>query len=143
MVVSFPSSITVTFRADDRYSLSWTLIDTEEMALPKGKDAIFITAGSSILQIDVNGSLLNDPTDGSAEKQLWDDLLTLSKKSMGQKSGGNFVLATLTLQTANGSVTGVGWIRNFLADADAPDTPVEVKISFNFMFKTDPTVLLT
>lgn len=113
------------------------------MALPKGKDAIFITAGSSISQVDINGSLLNDPIDGSAEKQLWDALLTLARDSMGQKVGGEWTLATLTLQTANGSVTGTGWVRNFLGDADAPDTPVEVKISFNFLFKTAPTVLLT
>ncbi len=113
------------------------------MALPKGGDAIFITAGSGITQVDINGSLLNDPTDGSAEKQLWGDLLTLCRDSMGQKDNNLFVLATLTLQTANGSVTGSGWVRNFLADADAPDTPVEVKISFNFLFKTVPTVLLT
>ena len=113
------------------------------MALPKGGDSIFVTAGSSLTSIDVNGSLLNDPIDGSAEKQLWDDLLRLARDSMGQKENKLFVTATLTLVGANGSVTGVGWVRNFLADADAPDTPVEVKISFNFLFKTAPTTILT
>ena len=64
---------------------------------------------------------------------------------MGQKTGSpsKFVLATLTLETANGSVTGTGWIRNFLADADAPESGVEVEISFNFLFKTVPTVIMT
>ncbi len=135
---------TVTFRADERYSGNWGLVDAEELALPNALEAKLISAGQSITSIDVSGSLLSVPGGDSADRQLWNDLHLLSKKTMGLRDGSNdYLKATLTLVLSASPASQlvlVGWIRDFVADRDAVEGLVEVKISFNFLVEGDPDI---
>lgn len=96
--------------------------------------------------MDVAGSLITSGADGevdqneTADEQLFTRLLPLCRDSMGSKDSGSLIKATLTLLLASGqSVVVTGWVRNFVADRDAPEGIIEIKISFNFLFDTVPT----
>ena len=134
---------TVTFRADERYSLNWGLVDAEDIALPDGKNTFLISAGQSITSIDVSGSLITIGG-GSADKQLFNDLHLLSKRTMGLRDAvGEYLEATLTLILNNNPTSQVvmqGWIRDFVADRDAVEGLIEIKITFNFLLKDDPII---
>lgn len=144
LVVSLPSPKTVTFRADERYSLNWALADAEDIALPDAGDVFLISAGQSITSVDVSGSLISINGGDSADRQLWSDLHLLSKKSMGLRDGsGEYIEATLTLILSDSPASQVvlqGWIRDFVSDRDAPEGLVEIKITFNFLLKDDPDI---
>ena len=59
---------------------------------------------------------------------------------MGSKAEGDLIKATLTLVLASGqTLVATGWVRNFIADRDAPEGIAEIKITFNFLFDTNPT----
>ena len=143
----FSTEYTVVFRADERYSLSWLLLEIGDgdLAYPissetKSGKATIVSAGQSLTSIDVSGSLLTVPGGDSADKQLFTTLLPLCKKTMGSRDGSNeYLLATLTLQLSDTeSVVITGWVKNFIADRDAPEGLVEIKITFNFLFDDDP-----
>ena len=54
-----------------------------------------------------------------------------------------YLEATLTLVLNNNPASQVviqGWMRDFVADRDAPEGLVEIKITFNFLFKDDPDI---
>lgn len=146
LVATDPDSVTrtVTFRADERYSLNWGVVDTDELALPDAGEAKFISAGQSITSLDVSGSLITIQGGDSADRQLWNDLHLLAKKTMGLRDGSqNYLKATLTLvlnDNPASQVVGIGWIRDFVADRDAPEGLVEVKVTFNFLFEGDPDI---
>ncbi len=135
---------TVTFRADERYSMNFGVVDADDLALPDGKDTIFISAGQSITSLDVSGSLISIPGGDSADRQLFNDLHLLAKRTMGLRdAAGEYIEATLTLVLNNNPASQVilqGWIRDFVADRDAPEGLVEVKITFNFLLKDDPDI---
>lgn len=63
---------------------------------------------------------------------------------MGLRDGsGNYLKGTLTLILDNNpasQVVGTGWIRDFVADRDAPEGLVEIKVTFNFLFEGDPDI---
>ena len=55
----------------------------------------------------------------------------------------NYLKATLTLvlnDSPASQVVGVGWIRDFVADRDAVEGLVEIKVTFNFLFEGDPDI---
>ena len=144
LVVSLPSAKTVTFRADERYSLNWGLVDAEDIALPDAGNVFLISAGQSVTSIDISGSLLSISGGDSADRQLFNDLHLLSKNSMGLRdSSDEYIEATLTLILNDNPASQVvmqGWIRDFVADRDAVEGLVEIKITFNFLIKDNPTI---
>lgn len=135
---------TVTFRADERYSLNWAVVDAEDLALPDGKETVFISAGQSITSIDVSGSLLSVSGGDSADRQLFNDLLLLSRRTMGLRDENDVYLeATLTLVLNDNPPSQVviqGWIKDFIADRDAVEGLVEIKITFNFLVKNEADI---
>lgn len=144
------SATTIYFRGDVRYSLNWDLVESEALARPRGGDIAYKTAGQSITSIDVTGILLNavsgdvspDQFPRSAERQLWDDLYAKLRDSMGSKTGGVLIKATLVLEVGNGTITATGWARNFIGDRDAPEGLESIPVTFNFMLDTAPTTSL-
>lgn len=135
---------TVTFRADERYSLNWGVVDADELALPDAGQSKFISAGQSITSLDVSGSFLSVSGGDSADRQLFSNLHLLAKKTMGLRDGSqDYLKATLTLvlnDSPASQVVGVGWIRDFVADRDAVEGLVEIKVTFNFLFEDDPDI---
>lgn len=145
---------TVTFRADERYSLNWGLIETEETARPNAETAepeagkaLLLSAGMSITSIDISGSFISISGGDSADRQLFNDLHLLAKDSMGLRQSGAgvqpYIKATLTLILNDSPASQVvleGWIMDFIADRDAVEGLVEVKISFRFLIEDDPDI---
>lgn len=146
LVATDPDAIerTVTFRADERYSLNWSLVDAEDIALPDAGDVFLISAGQSVSSTDVSGSLITVEGGDSADRQLWNDLHLLAKKTMGLRDGSsNYLEATLQLvlnDNPSSIINLIGWIRDFVADRDAVEGLVEVKVTFNFLIKGDPDI---
>lgn len=151
-------AFTIYFRGDVRYTLNWDLTESEALALSRGQDIKFKTAGQSIMAVDVTAELINaisgdlspsadetvpgGVTNPSAEAQLWDKWLLAMRGSMGSKSGGSLIKGTLVLEVGNGTITMTGWVRNFLADRDAPEGLITIPVSFNFLLDTNPTTSL-
>lgn len=146
LVATDPDSVerTVIFRADERYSLGWQLIDNEESALPNAGKSIFLSAGQSITEINVSGSLLTVDGGDSADRQLFNDLHLLAKRTMGLRDGSsNYLKATLTLilnASPASQVIMSGWMTDFIADRDAVEGLVEVVLSFRFLMEDDPII---
>ncbi len=94
--------------------------------------------------MDVSGSLITVPGGDSADRQLWNDLHLLAKKTMGLRDGSsNYLKADLTLVLNNNPASQIvvsGWIRDFVADRDAPEGLVEIQVTFNFLFEGDPDI---
>lgn len=124
---------TLTFRGDKRYSLTWGLYRAVSLAYPGGEGALG-SGGHSMTEIDVSGILVtNMGGDGSADKQLHSILLPILRDTQRTK-----IPATVTLQLGNGPVIYDGWIRNFLADRDAPEGEEIITITFNMLFRIPP-----
>jgi len=125
---------TVTFRADERYTLSWSAWKAKKAAYPSGK-GIFGWGQHSISMVTNQGWLITDGGEGSADLQLHTGLLPLARTS--QKTA---LPAIFTMQTGNGPSIYTGWVENFTATRDSPEGIVLIYITFNFFLKEFPNI---
>jgi len=130
-------SKTVTFRAEDRYSLSRQLFKSKENAYPDG-EGVLGSGGHSMGKITISAHLITVSGGDSADKQLWDDLDEIVKSNTDRAT-----VATMTIILATGNLVLTGWCTGFSADRDAPDGIAHVPFTLDFLIKTKNTAALT